>query len=245
MAREDDKYKAGVDFEWVPAKDDKGKIITDGKGNPVKTRRFFKKAEKEAMKAPKAASKGVEATKTKKKADTPTSAPTSSIRPKSKPADSGSRVGAKDRKVQTTAELRKAAEAKKTTTTTPTVDKEAQRTALKSVGPIGGMVSRLQVRPSASPDRTDRKITKDTSGVTYEQWKNMTRTERRERGLPVSPIGGEIAFNRFLSGITGEDYKIGGEAEVKKPKGVEVKRPPRPGFKTQTYAKGGMTKGSK
>jgi hypothetical protein len=190
MAREDDKYKAGVDFEWVPAKDDKGKIITDGKGNPVKTRRFFKKAEKEAMKAPKAASKGVEATKTKKKADTPTSAPTSSIRPKSKPADSGSRVGAKDRKVQTTAELRKAAEAKKTTTTTPTVDREAQRTALKSVGPIGGLVSRLQVRPSASPGTTDRKITKDTGrpsfDVNYDQWLKMTPEKRKELGLPAT-----------------------------------------------------------
>ena len=36
------------------------------------------------------------------------SAPTSSIRPKSKPADSGSMEGAKGRKVQTTAELRAA-----------------------------------------------------------------------------------------------------------------------------------------
>lgn len=117
-------------------------------------------------------------------------APTTSIRPKSKPADSGSRVGAKDRKVQTTAELRKAAEAKKTTTTTPTVDKEAQRTALKSVGPIGGMVSRLQVRPSASPDRTDRKITKDTArpsfDVNYEQWLKMTPAKRKELGLPAT-----------------------------------------------------------
>jgi hypothetical protein len=178
------------------------------------------------------------ATESKPASRATSAAPATSIRPKSKPADSGSRVGAKDRKVQTTAELRKAAEAKKTTTTTPTVDKEAQRTALKSVGPIGGMVSRLQVRPSASPDRTDRKITKDTSGVTYEQWKNMTRTERRERGLPVSPIGGELAFNRFLSGITGKDYKVGGEATVKKPK-MTVKVVPG------TYSKGGMTKGSK
>jgi len=229
MAREDDKYKAGVDFEWVPAKDGKGNIIKDGKGNPVKTRRFFKKAEKEAMKAPKAAPK---------KAETSTSAPASSVRPKSKSKDSGSRTGARDVPVKTTAELRKAAAAKKTTTTTPTANKEAQRTALKSVGPIGGMVSRLQVRPSASPDRTDRRITKDTSGVTYEQWKNMTRTERRERGLPVSPIGGELAFNRFLSGITGKDYKVGGEAEAKKPKLTTR-------IDWGTYSKGGMTQGKK
>jgi hypothetical protein len=126
-----------------------------------------------------------------------TSAPTSSIRPKSKPVDSGSRVGAKERKVQTTAELRKAAEAKKATTTavtTPTVDKKAQRTALKSVGPIGGMLSGLQVRPNASLDsvsgRMDRKMTKDTArpsfDVDYDQWLKMTPAKRKELGLPAT-----------------------------------------------------------
>ena len=44
------EYKEGVDFEWVNAKDSKGNVVKDGKGNPVKTRRFFKKSEKEAMK---------------------------------------------------------------------------------------------------------------------------------------------------------------------------------------------------
>lgn len=47
MAKE---YKEGVDFEWVSAKDSKGNVVKDGKGNPVKTRRFFKKSEKDAMK---------------------------------------------------------------------------------------------------------------------------------------------------------------------------------------------------
>jgi hypothetical protein len=43
MARKDeDNYKAGVDFEWVTAKN-----------SNFKTRKFFTKAEKEAMKAPK------------------------------------------------------------------------------------------------------------------------------------------------------------------------------------------------
>jgi hypothetical protein len=117
-----------------------------------------------------------------------------------------------------------------------------------SVVPTGTASAKAKVNIPAKPEtkesvgRTSMKVPK---GITYEQWKGMTRTERREANLPVSAIGGELAFNRFLSGITGEDYKIGGEAEVKKPKGVEVKRPPRPGFKTQTYAKGGMTKGSK
>lgn len=47
MAKE---YKEGVDFEWVSAKDGKGNVVKDGKGNPVKTRRFFKKSEKDAIK---------------------------------------------------------------------------------------------------------------------------------------------------------------------------------------------------
>lgn len=51
MARDDeDNYKEGVDFKWVPMKDSKGKIVKDGKGGAVKTRHFFTKAEKEAMK---------------------------------------------------------------------------------------------------------------------------------------------------------------------------------------------------
>jgi hypothetical protein len=123
------------------------------------------------------------------KAASKSAAPTTSIRPKSKPADSGSRVGAKDRKVQTTAELRKAAEAKKTTTTTPTVDKEAQRTALKSVGPIGGRVSGSP-ESRLSNERTDRKITKDTArpsfDVSYDQWLKMTPEKRKELGLPAT-----------------------------------------------------------
>lgn len=124
------------------------------------------------------------------KAASKSAAPTTSIRPKSKPVDSGSRVGAQNRPVSTTAELRKAAEAKKTTKTTPTVDTKAQRTALKSVGPIGGMLSGLQVRPSASQGRTDNRITKDTArpsfDVNYEQWLEMTPAKRKELGLPAT-----------------------------------------------------------
>lgn len=43
MAKEDGA-KAGVDFEWVNSN------AKDSKGNPVKTRRFFTRAEKKAMK---------------------------------------------------------------------------------------------------------------------------------------------------------------------------------------------------
>jgi hypothetical protein len=46
-----DRYKEGRDFEWVPMTDKNGDIVKDGRGGSVKTRRFFTKAEKEAMKA--------------------------------------------------------------------------------------------------------------------------------------------------------------------------------------------------
>lgn len=47
------EYKEGVDFEWVDAKDSKGNVVKDGKGKPVKTRRFFKKSEKAERANPK------------------------------------------------------------------------------------------------------------------------------------------------------------------------------------------------
>jgi hypothetical protein len=152
-------------------------------------------------------------------------------------------------------------EEKKPTTPTKSTTKTETRGATKeSIGRTSMPVPKAKPEPKESTGRTSMKVPKAKpeprestgrtsmkvrTGTTYEQWKNMTRTERRDAGLPVSPIGGELAFSRFLSGITGEDYKIGGEAVVKKPKGVGIKRPPRPGFKAQTYAKGGMTKGSK
>jgi hypothetical protein len=70
MAKDDDKYKEGVDFEWVQGNNDEN--------SNFKTRRFFTKAEKDAMKAPKAAAK----TKTKAKAKPATNA----VRPEGKPA---------------------------------------------------------------------------------------------------------------------------------------------------------------
>ena len=52
MARDEDNYKEGVDFKWVPMKDSNGKVVKDGKGGAVKTRHFFTKKEKEAMNKP-------------------------------------------------------------------------------------------------------------------------------------------------------------------------------------------------
>lgn len=54
MAQDDDKYKEGVDFEWVQGNNDEN--------SGFKTRRFFTKAEKKARSEPK-----VDAPKVKKK----------------------------------------------------------------------------------------------------------------------------------------------------------------------------------
>jgi hypothetical protein len=126
-------------------------------------------------------------------------------------------------------------EKKPTTPTKSTTKTETRGTTKESTGRTSMKVPKAKPEPRESVGRTSMKV---RTGTTYEQWKNMTRTERRDAGLPVSPIGGEIAFNRFLSGITGKDYKVGGEATVKKPK-MTVKVVPG------TYSKGGMTKGKK
>lgn len=62
----EDKYKEGVDFKWV-----KG---NDGKSN-FRTRKFFTKAEKEAMKAPKKVAPVAKKTAPKKAAPTKKEAP--------------------------------------------------------------------------------------------------------------------------------------------------------------------------
>ena len=82
MAKDDDKYKEGVDFEWVQGNNDEN--------SGFKTRRFFTKAEKEAMKAPKEAAPKAAAPKAKPKAAAPKAPPkrpnapaksTSAVRP--------------------------------------------------------------------------------------------------------------------------------------------------------------------
>ena len=78
----DDKYKEGVDFKWVQGNDDPN--------SNFKTRHFFTKAEKEAMKAPKAADKPASKPAAPKAAAPKSTAPTTSPRPPKKPASSTS-----------------------------------------------------------------------------------------------------------------------------------------------------------
>lgn len=75
---EKDNAKAGVDFEWVNSN------AKDSKGNPVKTRRFFTRAEKKAMKeGKKPETKAAPAKPANKPAKA--AAPTASQRPKARP----------------------------------------------------------------------------------------------------------------------------------------------------------------
>ena len=84
-----DRYKEGRDFEWVPMTDKDGDIVKDGRGGSVKTRRFFTKAEKEAMKAKnKPKSKPKVKAKPKPSASR-SSAPESSPRPKQRQTGRG------------------------------------------------------------------------------------------------------------------------------------------------------------
>lgn len=39
--------------------------------------------------------------------------------------------------------------------------------------------------------------------VTFEDWQRMSRSERKAAGLPVSAIGGQLAFDRMATGISG------------------------------------------
>jgi len=75
---QDDKYKEGVDFEWVIMKN-------QPKGGTNKTRHFFTKAEKDAMKAPKPKATAPK-TSPKPKARPKAASKVNGVRPEGKPA---------------------------------------------------------------------------------------------------------------------------------------------------------------
>lgn len=185
MARDDDdNYKAGVDFEWVTAK-----------GSNYKTRKFFTKAEKEAMKAPKKESKPASKPASK------SAAPTTSIRPKSKPVDAmkGYRKGD-----VTTSRI--------TSNVVDGADKAVKRAEIQA------KAKKVRERADFSLGKTDKgqlgrygsALGKPVApfDVTYAQWKEMPAANRRKLGLPVSVVGGELGFNRLMTGITGKEYKM-------------------------------------
>jgi len=72
-------------------------------------------------------------------------------------------------------------------------------------GGRGSGVIEVATRALDKPSKAKKKT---PSSYTYNQWKSMSRTERKEVGLPVSVIGGELGFKRFRTGLTGRDYKM-------------------------------------
>ena len=116
-------------------------------------------------------------------------APSSSLRPKARPTG-GSTLAA------TAAET---AEVKKRNAEI----KLAER-ARKNTGP-----NAARKKPMAK---------KKVGPITFQMWQGMSRAERKSKGLPVSLIGGQLAFNRFKTGITGKEYDSNGNVINGKPK---------------------------
>lgn len=47
-----------------------------------------------------------------------------------------------------------------------------------------------------------------TKTYSYSEWKGMDRAARSAAGLPLSVIGGELGFNRMMTGLTGKEYTM-------------------------------------
>lgn len=100
-----------------------------------------------------------------------------------------------------------------------TLDLDGPDPAVDTSAPQGLMT------PSADPDAVDvpqepaptTTVTVEEGGThTYAEWQRMSRRERENAGLPTSVIGGQIYFNRFGVGITGQEptAEPADEAEV-------------------------------
>jgi hypothetical protein len=77
--------------------------------------------------------------------------------------------------------------------------------------------ARPKLRP-ASIEEAAEGGTEDPDGITFAEWSNMSRKERKDKGYPVSKIGGEMHFKRFSVGLgtVDEDQKFGPK-EVSEP----------------------------
>ena len=156
-------YEEGKDFKWVPMKDKDGKIVKDGKGNPVKTRKFFTKAEKNQMKdKPKAE------TKATPKAEAKSSVPKStSTKPQARRADT------------------------KALSNPPAVEERNLSSTRGGRGDgVAEMARRALDRPNnrAKAEQAKTKLLR-SAGINYDTWEKMTKPERRGAGLPETTVG--------------------------------------------------------
>ena len=76
-----------------------------------------------------------------------------------------------------------------------------------------------RARKNTGPNAARKKrMAKNKVGpITFQMWQGMSRAERKSKGLPVSLIGGQLAFNRFKTGITGKEYDSKGNVINGKP----------------------------
>lgn len=181
--RDGEDAKEGVDFEWVKSPN-----------SNAKTRRFFSKAEKAERAKPKAAAPKAEAPKAKPKAKA-----MDTTRPKARQKGRGDgMIEATRRGVESafgTGPKQTRVEKKpEAMTTSPTMANMAPGPRLKASP--GGTAKSGAARSTAG------KVKKD---VTYAEWQGMSRAQREKAGLPVSDLGGQLGFKRFMTGITGKE----------------------------------------
>jgi hypothetical protein len=194
--RDGEEPKEGVDFKWVKAE-----------GSNAKVRKFFSAAEKAEMGKPKATPKA--APKATPKAATP--------KPKARQQGRGSGENETVRRqvesgFGTGPKLTRSDSAKPKSITsrkredgpkgsTRTVAAKPTPKLAKAPKPSGSELTPPRIEEGFWAAPTKRY-------VTYEDWQKMSRKERTDAGLPESIIGGQLGFNRLLTGITGKDYMM-------------------------------------
>ena len=225
-----DRYKEGRDYELVPMKDKDGNIVKDGRGGSVKTRRFFTKAEKEAMKAkdkPKAKPKD------KPRPSAPkSSAPKSSSRPKQRQTGRGEPFygEAADKPIKT-----------------PMGGPRRGRTPA-SASDEDSFSSRV----NSAREETQR-LLKETApidrGISYEEWEAMTRAERRAAGLPLTKVGWQnqrLTYGSSEPAVsTGSRGRAARRGSTGMAKGGMVKKGTRDYKKSGMFYKSGSPRGYK
>jgi hypothetical protein len=181
--RDGEEPKEGVDFKWVKAE-----------GSNAMVRKFFSKADKEAPKA-------------KAKA-TPKAAPKAAAKaPADSPKPKARQQGRGDGMIES---VRRQVEG--AFGTGPKMTRSGSKPAAPAAAPSSS--KRRDEAGAASPAtaKPSNSRRKDEAGasqmVSFKEWEAMSRAQRQKAGLPVSDVGGQIGFKRFMKGITGKDSVV-------------------------------------
>jgi hypothetical protein len=227
-----DRYKEGRDYELVPMKDKDGNIVKDGRGGSVKTRRFFTKAKKEAMKAK----------------DKPKSKPKAKAKPKpSAPRSSALESSPRPKQRQTGRGEPNYGEAADTPTITPMGGPRRGRKPA-SASDEDSFSSRVD-----SARKETQRLLKETApidrGISYEEWEAMTRAERRAAGLPLTKVGWQNQRQTYRSSepavSTGSRGRAARRGSTGMAKGGMVKKGTRDYKKSGMFYKSGSPRGYK